>query len=424
MKLKNFLIPAGIILAGYVVFAVMSKLKPDPPKKPVEIKPTLVETLTIKTEDIHFQVTTQGTVQPRTESTLVAEISGVIKKVAENYVVGGYFKKGDVIMQISTIDYEIALKQSQARHAGDKARLAQEKARVKQAEKEWALSGRAKKDAPALALRIPNLEEALANVNASAADLRNAELRLERTSIRAPYDGMVKTKLVDIGQYVNVGTQLVQAFAVDYAEVRLPLSNSDLQFLKLPKPGTISSRPIKVILTSKIGNEEHQWQGLLNRSEGRIDPKSRVYYGVVQINDPYGLNSTGSEMQKAPLNIGSFVTAEIEGFSMSSIVKLPRTALKGDNKILLMDSNNKLKLQEIEITRVQDDWIYIQQGLKNGDKVVLTALETAIAGMLLRDQHYQPGIELSKDDSQLEPRKESKASAEKVETDKLSPLSQ
>ncbi len=418
MKKNNFLIPAGIISAGIVGLLIMSSIRSNPPKKDIEIKPTIVETFRIKAEDVQFTVNSQGTVLPRTESILVAEVSGVVTDVAENYVTGGYFKKGEMLMQIAKVDYEIGVKQAQARLAGDKARLAQEEARVKQAEKEWALSGRSKKDAPALALRIPNLQEAQANVAASEADLNNAKLRLDRTTIRAPYDGMVKSKLVDVGQYVNVGTQLVKTFAVDYAEVRLPLTNRDLEFLKLPQPGLSDTKPLKVILSATIGTQQYQWDGWLTRSEGIIDTRSRTHYGVVQIDDPYGFQS---DRNLPPLIIGSFVKAKIDGISMTSLIKIPRSALKGEDTIIIMDAENKLQVKQVKITRGQGDWVYLQQGLEPGDKLVLTALESAVSGMALRDQEYKPRLDDSEADEQLVQSSDKSIVVKNTETESLTP---
>ncbi len=418
MNKNNFLIPTGIIIAGIVGLLIMSSIRSKPPKKDIEIKPTIVETFRIKAEDVQFTVNSQGTVLPRTESILVAEVSGVVTDVAENYVTGGYFKKGEMLMQIAKVDYEIGVKQAQARLAGDKARLAQEEVRVKQAEKEWALSGRSKKDAPALALRIPNLQEAQANVAASEADLNNAKLRLDRTTIRAPYDGMVKSKLVDVGQYVNVGTQLAKTFAVDYAEVRLPLTNRDLEFLKLPQPGLSDTKPLKVILSATIGTQQYQWDGWLTRSEGIIDTRSRTHYGVVQIDDPYGFQS---DRNLPPLIIGSFVKAKIDGISMTSLIKIPRSALKGEDTIIIMDAENKLQVKQVKITRGQDDWVYLQQGLEPGDKLVLTALESTVSGMELRDQEYKPRLDDSEVDEQLTQSTDKSLVVKNTEAESLTP---
>ena len=420
MNVKKFLIPTGIIVIGLVAFIGLSSSRSTPPKRTVVVKPTLVETLTVHTEDVLFKVSSQGTVEPRTESILVAEVSGVVTSVADNYVAGGFFKKGEILMQVAKIDYQIAIQQAQARHDGDKARLAQEKARVKQAEKEWAISGRAKKDAPALALRLPNLQEAQANVDASAADLKNAQLKLARTTIRAPFDGLIKAKLVDVGQYVNVGAQLANTFAVDTAEVRLPLSNSDLEFLHLPQPGQIVTQPIEVKLTATIGRKQFHWYGEMTRSEGLIDTRSRVHYGVVQINDPYGFYS---DTNLPPLTMGSFVKAEINGISMNSVVKIPRTALKGEDKILVMGADNNLQVKQIEITRSQGKWIYLQQQLEDGDRIVLTALESAVSGMALRDQNFSADLEGSDGESQLADGNDNSAVEKNVQSESLSKLS-
>ena len=381
MSVKKVFVPIGILTVGVVGLLIMSSLKTKLPKKPVINKSQIVETVSARTEDVQFQIRSQGVVKPRTESNLVSQVSGVINYISPKFVVGGYFKKGEILLKIEDVDYQIALEQSQARLDGDKARLAQEQARV---EKEWALTGRAKKDAPALALRLPNLKEAQAQVRGSEADLRSARLGLERATIRAPYDGILRSKFTDLGQYVNVGTQLATSYAVDYAEVRLSLSDRDLAYLELPQPGHEPTADLpRVIFTASHGNQLYTWHGQIVRTEGIIDEKSRVHYAVAQIDDPYNIeNSSGLP----PLSVGTFVKAEIEGIWGKSVVRLPREVLQGVGTVMVMDAKNKLRVRQVDILRAETDWIYVSDGIAEGEKVITTSLETRVEGMAVKEQ--------------------------------------
>ncbi len=386
MNIKNMRIPVAILILGIIGMLALSSMKGEPQKKPFVNKPVLVETITTKAVEIQYKVKTQGILTPRTETTIVAEVSGVIKKVSDKFVVGGYFQKGDILLTINPVDYEIAVQQAKARLAGEKARLEQEKARVKQAAKEWSLTGRAKKDAPALALRLPNLAEAQANVDAAQAELKKAVLKRQRTEVKAPYDGMLKSKTADIGQFVNVGGQIGTLFAVDYAEVRLPLTEKDLAYLDLPRVGSTLKQKTQVNLSVTSANKRYQWQGFISHMEGVIDTKARVYYAVAQIDDPYGLKHVTN---RSPLEIGSFVKAEILGKKSTAVIEVPRSAIRGNDQLLVMNSAKKLEIRKVVIQRVEGEKVFISEGVKAGEKVIITALETSVAGMLLKDRNSE-----------------------------------
>ncbi len=379
---KKILLPISILSVSIVIVIALFAGRSPPPKKPNMVKPRMVQTIIAESEDLQFEVLSQGVVRPRTESNIVAQVSGVIRYISPKFVIGGYFKKGEVLVQIEDVDYQIAIAESKARLDGDNARLEQEKARVGQAEKEWALTGRSKKEAPALALRLPYLNEAQAKVRGAQADLRNAKLSLKRATIRAPYDGILAEKQADLGQFINVGGQLGKAFAVDYAEVRLPLSDRDMAYLDLPSPGKLNQIFPKVAVSAKVANQLRQWTGRIIRTEGLIDEKTRVHYAVVEIDDPYGILS---DSRSSVLSVGTFVNATIEGKWAKSVIRLPREVLKGENTLLVMDDKNTLRVRQVDIVRADTHWIYIRKGIHSGEKVITSSLESRVEGMALNE---------------------------------------
>jgi multidrug efflux system membrane fusion protein len=402
-KFKKALIPSGIVLAGVAVFMLMGSFAPKPHKKEIIAKVPLVDVIEVSRGNVIFEIESQGSIVPRTETTLVSEVSGQIKKVSHKFVVGGYFQKGEHILEIDPISYEVALLQSQARLDGANAKLVEEKARGKQAEKEWGLTGRSKKNAPILALRKPQLQQALADVKAAEADVKNAEIKLQRTKITAPYDAMVKAKQVDIGQYVSTGTQLATTFAVDYAEIRLPIKEQDIAYIDVPSmndQAQAGSQHVgsQVELSTFQGGKLKKWTTFITRSEGVVDASSRVNYVVAQINDPYGLlvnteqsnlktnnsKTINTETINNPLLIGTFVKATIIGIETDNIIAIPRKAVRDENKIYVLDENRKLDINQVDILRSDSKNIYISAGLKDQSKIVVTKLVTAVNGMKLR----------------------------------------
>jgi RND family efflux transporter MFP subunit len=253
---------------------------------------------------LNFVVTSQGTVKPRTETTLVSEVSGKVVSVSEHFIAGGFFRKGDVLLQIDPSDYRTAVKRVQANLASREARLSEEVARSEQALKDWNNLNR--KGQPSdLVLRKPQLADARANVQAAEADVQKAERDLQRTNITVPYDGLVRVKRVDIGQYVTPGTQLGVTFAIDSAEIRLPLSDNDMAFLELPSATNRAGKPLpSVILRADNVGASGQWEAVIIRTEGVVDEASRVIYAVAQVIDPYGILGQSTQEE---LKVGTFI---------------------------------------------------------------------------------------------------------------------
>ncbi len=146
---------------------------------------------------------------------------------------------------------------------------------------------RSSKAATDLAMRKPQQAEALASLEFAKADLEKREGDLDRTVIRAPYDGLVREKRADIGQFVNSGSPLAVTFSVEVAEIRLPLPDSQLPYLNLDEHELVQGRGPGVVLSANIGGQLNSWQGRIIRTEGIFDERSRVLYLVAQIDDPY-----------------------------------------------------------------------------------------------------------------------------------------
>lgn len=388
--MKKVLAPLAVILAAFVLAGIMNVFKREPETKEITETVTIVETVPLKSGDVRFTIASQGNVAPRTETTLISEISGTVVSTSAKFVAGGFFKKGEVLLTLNPTDYEVALQQARANLLGKQAQLTREQAQAEQAKKEWALTKRPLSEAPILALRTPFLEEAKANVLSAEAELIRAERKLEQTVFVAPYDGMIKVKNVDIGQYISTGTQVATAFAVDIAEIRLPLTDRDIAFLDFPaSPQALSTNSIDVVLTSTIGNQSFQWQGKIVRTEGVVDQQTRVHYAVAQIVDPYNLTATprtsseGDNINPA-LPMGSFIRAEIQGRMMHDVVAIPLQAVRGMNQILLKDTDDHLRIRSIDILHTDEKYAYVQSQDLDNQMAITTAVYNPVDGMLLK----------------------------------------
>jgi RND family efflux transporter MFP subunit len=377
------LLPVAIIGAAVVISIAMNLLKPPPLKAESPDTALVVKTQLLQAAGANLSVQSQGTVLPRTRTLLTSEVSGTVLQVSPQFVVGGTFKAGDLLLQIDPTDYKVALQRAKANLISMNAQLTFERARATQAEKEWAMTGRPAEVAPLLALRKPYLEEARANVLQAEAEVTQAQLKLERTAIRVPYTGMVSTKAVDIGQYVSVGTNLGETFAIDFAEVRLPLTKRDLSMMNSFSQAD-REHHLQVTLLGSAHGTEKRWDARLVRSEGVIDKVNRSLYVVAQVDDPYARNS-GDRTNANPLLMGTFVTAIIDGKSIANVFAVPRHALLEGSKIALVDDDQRLRLKSIEPIYADKQFYYlsrdIDEGIDDGAEIIVSTIGVPIEGM-------------------------------------------
>ncbi|MDT8321871.1 MAG: efflux RND transporter periplasmic adaptor subunit [Xanthomonadales bacterium] len=381
-KYLKYILPLGLILASIAVVVVMIEVaKSQRPERAAEVEPAvLVDAIAAEVRSLNLYVHSQGSVRPRTETTVVAEVSGKIVEVSPNFIAGGFFRKGEVLLQIDASDYETALKRAQAELASRHAQYSDQLARSEQAMRDWQNLGRTGEPSE-LTLRKPQLAEALANVQAAEANLQKAQRDLQRTRISLPYDGLVRSKMADIGQYVAPGTSVGVTFAIETAEIRLPLSASDVAYLELPSAtGAQSDRKPAVILTSELAGTRTQWHGEIIRTEGVIDEASRVTYAVAQVVDPYGVLGRSDQ---AILPVGTFVRAAIEGRRAENVVVLPRSVLRPDDTVLIANERNELEIRPVQVLRAEPRLAYISSGIRDGELVVTTALDAPIPGTRL-----------------------------------------
>jgi RND family efflux transporter MFP subunit len=395
-KFFRYLLPLGLIALSIVLVVVLVAIAKGkrPERRDTGAQAVLVDAIPAQRTTLNLKVFSQGAVEPRTQTTLVAEVAGQIVSVSPNFISGGFFRQGEVLLQIDPSDYETGLLRAQANLASRRARYADEKARSEQALKDWTNLGR-EGEPSELVLRKPQLAEALAGVQAAEAELKEAERDLQRTRIRVPYDGLVRNKQVDIGQYVAAGTPLGVTFAIDTAEIRLPLSAADLTFLDLPSATRLDqAHRVPVTLTDETGGSEGTWQAQIVRTEGVVDQSSRVVYAVAEVVDPYGVLGRSEHPE---LKMGTFVRAEIQGMAVEDVVVLPRAVLRPEETVLVANEQRQLEVRPVEVVRAEPRLVYISDGLEEGELVITTSMDAPIPGTRLTISGEAPAADVSED---------------------------
>lgn len=355
-------IPALAIIAVYGLIS----MKAEPPKRErLDLDP-VVEVIDVELMSGNFSIRTQGTVRPRTETELSAEVSGTITSISPKFVAGGVFQRNEVLMRIDPTNYDVELQQA--------------KALVNQRQIEFDGTSKLRSQGYRAESEFASAAAALATAKAN---LVRAQRNLERTYIRLPYEGIVRSKETELGQFVSPGSRLGVVFATDYAEVRLPLTDIDLAFVDLPAAADIAATGSdigpSVTFTATQKGRRVEWGGTVVRTEGVVDESSRVTYAVAQIEDPYRLHSDGD-----PLPVGTFVAATIDGMLAADIKRVPRSVVRGSDELIFVNDDNRLSIRQVEVVRADADYIYVAGGANVGERVVTTALETPVSGMQVR----------------------------------------
>ncbi len=390
--LLKILLPLLVIGAGVLVARQMILSRPPVKTRVAEPIVPAIRTVEVQPESLQLSVKAQGTVVPRTQSVLAPEIAGRIIYVSPSLVSGGFFEEADLLVRLNSTDYELSTVQALSAVAQARLRLHREKAEAEIALNEWKSLGDG--EASSLLRREPQLAEAEASLEAARAASEQARRNLERTEIRAPFAGRVRNKQVDLGQFVVAGTPLATIYSVDYAEIRLPLPDEELAFVNLPlgyrDDQPHMTRP-RVVIRGRFAGSEHTWTGDIVRTEGEIDPRTRVVHAIAQVENPYG---RGRDPGRPPLAVGMFVEAEIMGRRVNDVFRVPRGALRARDLVLVVDEQSRLRFRTVEVFRSGEETVLISGGLEAGERVAVVSLESVVDGMLVRvlEDEEVPGL--------------------------------
>lgn len=370
--IRTLVIP--LIIVVVFIFGALTLMATAPVLVPAAQTPvpTTVRVREMSAESVQLKVHSQGSVMPSTESQLIPEVSGRITWMSPKLVAGGFFEKGELLVRVDRSDYNNMKERAEASLVRTEAEQQHAKFEYQrlQSLEERQLVSRSQLENALRGLRV-----AEAALQDSRVSFEQAQQDLERTDIHSPFTGLVRSENVDIGQFVSRGATIATLYASDLVEVRLPIADRQLAFLSLP-PMTRGELPPEmqpnVTLTTEYAGQQLSWQGKIVRTEAEIDMSSRMVQLVARV---------PSDSSQPPLTVGLFVNAEIEGLSAEDIYVLPRSALRNNNQVLLVDAEDKLRFRSIKPLRLYQDNVLVEAGLANGDRVCLSPLQTAIEGM-------------------------------------------
>jgi len=374
---KKTLLPILVVMAGIVGATGLLRVRPTVATHSAARPLALVRVMEVQPQQLQLRIESQGSVTPPTESDLVAEVAGRITWVSPHLAAGGFFEEGELLGRIDARDYELVVERAEAALTRAESELALARTHL-QRRRSLAARGVA---SPAALDEAANAERvATAAVRDVRAQLRQARRDLERSRIIAPFAGRVREKRVDVGQFVGRGVGVARIYAVDYAEVRLAITDQEAAFVDLPidyRGEVGESDGPEVRLRAHFAGREYTWTGTIVRTEGEIDPRTRMIQTVVRVEDPYGRSA---QLERPPLAVGMFVKAEISGRLLEDVMVLPRSALRGRDQVVIVDAENRLRLRRVDVLRNQRKTVVIGGGLAPGDRVCTSPLETVDEG--------------------------------------------
>ncbi len=403
-KFFKTILPLLIIAAGVGCFLLLKSMQKAPERVERPHLGPLVTAIEAPLQKVQVIVDGQGTVRPDAQINLVPQVSGVVVWQNEAFKPGGAFAKGETLFRIDPRDYELAVRQAEAQvaQASYQRDLAQQESAV--AGQEWQRLRGGDASASDLVLRLPQLRAAAANLASATARLEEMALRLERTELKAPFAGRVRNSQVDVGQYVNAGQSVAQLYSIEKVEIVVPVPDEDLAWFALPVPVDAQSnkfaelpidsgrregqrntylfarRGADAVVQGSFAGHRHEWQGRVVRTEGELDPQSRMARLVIEVDDPYGGIADGTP----PLTIGMFVDVAIAGRQVEDVRIVPRAAMRQDDKVWTVGSDGLLKVRQADVLRRMREDVLAHIELDRDERIITSQLSGATDGMKVR----------------------------------------
>ncbi len=373
---RRALKPILILIGGGLIYALLQLTGPKPQPSLELPRPTSVYTALVQRGDTQLTVDTHGEVRARFSSDVVAQVGGRVIAVSDEFIEGGRFAAGDVLLEIEDTDYRTAVLEARARVASAQLDLAQSLADADVARQQ--LAGQA--NPSALALRQPQVARAEAALEAARTNLALAQTNLARTKVSMPFDGRVEATSVDLGQFVAPGKSVGRAFSTDRVEIRLPLTDHQLAALGVPIGYHAADAGLQVTLGADVAGSRYHWNGLLTRLDASVSRDTRAIYATVEVANPYEV----SEQRPMPLAVGLFVDAQIAGRIVENAMTIPAAGLRAGHQVYVINESDVLEIRDVDVAYRNSRIAVISAGVRESEMVIISAIRNPIPGMRLQ----------------------------------------
>lgn len=384
---------AIVVGIGALGFGLMLFFRPEPARLEPPPQVPIVTTAPAEARSGAIWIRGGGTVRPSAEVILAPQVGGRVSWVARRFVSGGRFDRGAPLLRIDPADFENAVAAAEAEVASrevDVLRAEEEVALAREEYRRIALREGLDPDpeaAGALVLREPQLEAARAALRGARARLEDARLALERTWLRAPFDGIVREESVDMGQFVGAGQGIGRFYATAVAEVVVPLADDEAALIdglwEVEAGSDRSVLPARV--AAEFGGRRFEWAGYVDRAESALDEETRTVNVVLRVPSPF--RPSEDDPDRPPLLLGTYVTADIRGREIERYAAVPAAALRddgGDDAVWAVRADSLLHIVRVTLIQRVEDTAYVAGDLPDGQPVVISSLPFVTDGMTVR----------------------------------------
>ena len=370
-KLKPLFILLGAFALSYLLW-LLGQVQPDP----VEEAPApdvIVEILTPK--DFQVQISSNGTTTPLIQTVLTAEVGGEVIYRSKKFSEGSSVIEGEILAKIDDTDLQLQYKNALLQLANAEVQHSLQLAEAEVAKEAWEKIGDGA--ASDLTLKKPQLKQAEALLEVAKAQVSSAEKKLNKTEIVAPYAGRIQSVNIDLGTTIIPGQPVGALYTSSEVEVTLAVKDNDLQFLSIPMDGRKldPSEQALVEIKSFYKGKNQTWIGRLERVDGVIDPVTRMINLIAVFKNDF------IETEKPNLPIGLFVEAQIDGIILKDIFSIPVNAISENNEVYIVNNDNELVSRQLSILKKYSDFVIVKDGLKAGERIVISKLSTASNGI-------------------------------------------
>jgi RND family efflux transporter MFP subunit len=376
----KIILPLIIILTGIAAASYLKKTGPTSERRPPVTLAPVVQVIELFPGNHLAMINAMGTIIPTRNVELKSRVSGEIIDIHPEFIQGGFLKAGTKIVQIDPVDYKLALIQREKALADAVYEYKLELGRQEVARREWELLG-LEKEASAreieLALRKPHLEKAQAAITAAEAEVKKAQLDLSRTEITTPFNAIVRTRHVNVGSQVTEQQTLADLVGTDTYWIQASIPVERLSWIKIPHRQGDQGSTAHILYARRFKKT-----GKVVRLLGDLSDEGRMARILIEVNDPLGLEL--EKDRQPPLLIGDYVQVRIEGNILENVFQIPRTALRDNAFIWVMNEHSDLEIKEVTPVWREIDTVLIDGGIKPGELLVVTDLSAPVEGMPLQ----------------------------------------
>lgn len=419
-------------MIGLAILYFVASGREAPERKPPEEQPRAVRVITAAPVRLVPRVSGFGSVYPGTVWSAIAQVAGEVIYLHPELKKGGILAAGTEIVRISPADFVLAISQAQANIRSAEAKLAElkvtevntadlleiERGGLRLREDELArkqdllkrgtvaksaleleqretLAQRKKVQDLVNSQRLVPTQRAVQREQIAVyqAQLQSAQLDLARTRIELPFDARIAEVNIEARQFVPAGGALVTADSLDVAEVEAQIPISLFRaMVRASAGGSVPtgfdpqslSRIIREIgfeatVRLRAGNDIVEWPARFARISDSVDPKTRTIGAIVAVDGAYARAVPG---QRPPLTKGMFVEIEVRTRAKYDRIVVPRAAFH-DGGLYIVNADRRLEIRLVTIGLIQGDIAAIDKGIAPGERIIVSDLTPAVAGMLL-----------------------------------------